>query len=31
MAVDPEGVLRLVYPVGVTAEELVRDLMELVG
>lgn len=31
MAVDPDGVLRLVYPVGVTAEELERDLRELVG
>lgn len=29
MAVDPEGALRLVYPVGVTAAELERDLREL--
>lgn len=31
MAIDPDGVLRLVYPVGVSAEELERDLRELVG
>lgn len=29
MAIDPDGVLRLVYPVGVTADELRRDMREL--
>jgi protein SCO1/2 len=29
MAIDTEGVLRLLYPVGVTAEELTRDMREL--
>ncbi len=31
MAIDPEGVLRLVYPTGVTPSELERDLRELLG
>ena len=29
MAIDPEGVLRVVYPVGVTQEQLTSDLREL--
>lgn len=29
LAIDPQGALRLVYPVGVTAEDLERDLGEL--
>lgn len=31
MAIDPEGALRIVYPVGVTADDLQRDLAELLG
>lgn len=31
MAIDPAGALRLVYPAGVKAEDLKRDLEELLG
>lgn len=31
LAIDPEGALRVIYPFGVTAEELSADLGELLG
>lgn len=31
LAIDPEGALRIVYPFGVTADELTADLEELLG
>lgn len=31
LAIDPEGALRVIYPFGVTAEELTADLQELLG
>ena len=31
LAIDPDGALRLLYQVGVTAEDLERDLREMIG
>lgn len=31
LAIDPEGALRVIYPFGVTADELTADLRELLG